>query len=227
MEAETTESLDIQGWKVPDSKDPILLWLGKDKLCLGLFNLDFFFLFPWIYVYIGLEFLGGCCSVTMSHFLQPHGLQHIRLPCSSLSPWVCSNSRSLSRWLHPAISFSVTPFFSCPQFSPASGFFPMSLSLGIKWPKYWSFSFRSVLSMNIQGWFPLGLTALISLLSKGLSRVFSSTQFESINSSLLSFFYGPTLTSTHDYWKHHSFDYMDKVMAKWCLCFLICCLGLS
>ena len=118
MEAETTESLDIQGWKVPDSKDPILLWLGKDKLCLGPFNLDFFFLFPWIYVYIGLEFLGGCCSVTMSHFLQPHGLQHIRLPCPSLSPWVCSNSRSLSRWLHPAISFC-HPLLFLPSIFPS------------------------------------------------------------------------------------------------------------
>ena len=67
----------------------------------------------------------------------------------------------------------------------------------------------SVLPMNIQGWVPLRLTGLISLLSKGLSRVFSSTQFESINSSVLSLLYGPTLTCLHDYWKNHSFDCMD------------------
>ena len=67
----------------------------------------------------------------------------------------------------------------------------------------------SVLPVNIQGWFPLGLTGLISLLSKGLSRVFSKTKFESINSSLLSLLYGPTLKSVRDYWKNHSFDYMN------------------
>ena len=62
----------------------------------------------------------------------------------------------------------------------------------------------SVLLMNIQGWFPLGLTGLISLLFKGLSRLFSSTQSESIDSSVLSLLYGPTLTSIYDYWKSHS-----------------------
>ena len=67
----------------------------------------------------------------------------------------------------------------------------------------------SILPMNIQGWFPLGLTGSIYLKSKGLSRVFSSTQFESISSSALSLLYGPTLTSVHDYWKSHSFDCMN------------------
>ena len=66
-----------------------------------------------------------------------------------------------------------------------------------------------VLPMNIQRSFPLGLTGLTSLQSKGLSRVFSSSQFKSINSSALSLLYGPTLTSVHDYWKNHRFDYMD------------------
>ena len=64
----------------------------------------------------------------------------------------------------------------------------------------------SVLPMDIQDWFPLGLTERISLQSKGLSRVFSNTQFNTINSSALSFLYTPTLTSIHDYWKNHSFD---------------------
>ena len=64
----------------------------------------------------------------------------------------------------------------------------------------------SVLPMNIQDWFPLGWTGLISLLSKGLSRVFSNTTVQSISSSALSFLYSPTLTSIHDYWKNHSFD---------------------
>ena len=64
----------------------------------------------------------------------------------------------------------------------------------------------SVLPMNIQDWFPLGWTGWISLQSKGLSRVFSTPQFKSINYSVLSFLYSPTLTSIHDYWKNHSLD---------------------
>ena len=110
------------------------------------------------------------CSV-MSNSLQ---LQHTRFPCSSLSPGVCSNSCPSSRWCHPTISSSVVPFSSCLQSFPASGSFPMS----------WLFtsggqSIRasaSVLPMNILGWFSLGLTGMISLLSKSFSRVFSSTK---------------------------------------------------
>ena len=68
---------------------------------------------------------------------------------------------------------------------------------------------ESVLPMNIQDWFPLGLIGLTSLVSKGLSEVFSSTQFNSISSLVLSLLYGSTLTSVHDYWKNNSFDYTD------------------
>ena len=70
--------------------------------------------------------------------------------------------------------------------------------LHIRWPKYWSFSFSISPSVKIQHWFPLGLTGLISLESKGLSRVFSNITVQNINSSALSFLYGPTLTSIHD-----------------------------
>ena len=77
----------------------------------------------------------------MSDCLQPHGLQHARLLCLLLSPRVCSNSCPLSRWCHPTISSSVTPFFSCPQSFPASGAFSSESVLCIRWPKYWSFSF--------------------------------------------------------------------------------------
>ena len=112
------------------------------------------------------------CSV-MSDSVQPHGLQHTRLPCSSPSRGVRSNSCPLSWWCHPTISSSVVPFFSWLQSFPASGFFQMSQffasggqSIGAS---------ASVLPMNIQGWFPLGLTSWISLQSKGLSRVSSST----------------------------------------------------
>ena len=109
----------------------------------------------------------------MSASLWPHGLQHTSLPCPLPSPGVCSNSCPLSQWFNPTISSSVTPFSSYPQSFPASGCFPMS----------WLFTSRgqsieasaSILPMNIQGWSPWGLTGLISLQSKGLSRVFACT----------------------------------------------------
>ena len=111
----------------------------------------------------------------LSNSLWPHGLQHTRLPCPSPTPGAYSNSCPLSWWSHPIISSSVVPFSSCLQSFPASGFFPMSQfftsggqSVGIS-------ASASVLPMNIQGWFPLGLTGLISLQFKGLSRVFANT----------------------------------------------------
>ena len=99
-------------------------------------------------------------------------------------------------------------------FSSIRGF-SHELPLHIRWPKCWIFSSNSisVLPMNIQDWFPLGLTGLISLLFKGLSRVFSSTTVESIKCSALSFLYGPTLAPICDYWKNHSFDHMD--LCRW------------
>ena len=112
-----------------------------------------------------------CCSVAKS--CPTHGLQHTTLLCPSLSPRICTDSCPLSQWCHPTISSSVIPFSSCPKSSPASGSFPMSRlftsggqSIGAS---------ASVLPMSIQGWFPLRLTGLFSLLSKGLSRTFSST----------------------------------------------------
>ena len=73
--------------------------------------------------------------------LQPHGLQHTRLPCPSLSPRICSRSCPSSWWCYPTISSSVMPFSSCPQSFPASGSFPNESALPIRWPEYWSFSF--------------------------------------------------------------------------------------
>ena len=73
----------------------------------------------------------------MPDFLWPHGLQHTRRPCPSLSPWVYSNSCPLSQWCHPTISSSVVLFSSCPQSFPASGFFFSELAFHIMWPKYW------------------------------------------------------------------------------------------
>ena len=119
-------------------------------------------------------------SVQSSHWvvsdsLKPHESQHARPPCPSPTPGVHPDSRPLSQWCHPAISTSVIPFSSCPQSLPASESFPMNQlftwggqSIGVS-------ASTSVLPKNIQDWFPWGLTGLISLQSKGLSRVFSST----------------------------------------------------
>ena len=92
---------------------------------------------------------------------------------------------------------------------PASGSFPMSQFFTSSGQSIGASVSASVLPVNIQKWFPLRLTGLISLQSKGLSRVFSNTQFKSTNSSALSFLYGPTLTSIRDCWKNHSFECMD------------------
>ena len=137
----------------------------------------------------------------MSNSLQPHGLQHARLPCPSLSPWVCSNSRPLSWWCHPAIPSSVVPFSFHPQSLPASGSFLMSQLFTLGGQSTGVSVSALVLPINIQGWF--------SLLSKGLSRVFSSTISESLNSPALSLLCGPNLTSIHDYWENCNFDYPD------------------
>ena len=111
-------------------------------------------------------------SSVMSNSLLPNGLQHGRLPCPSLSPGIYSNSCPLNEWCYPTISSSVVPFSSGLQFFPTSESFPMSQLFASVGQRIWASA--SVLPVTIQGWFPLGLTGLISLLSKGLSRVFAS-----------------------------------------------------
>ena len=102
------------------------------------------------------------CSV-VSDSLWPHGLQHTRPSCPSPTPGVHSDSRPLSRWCHPTISSSVIPFSSCPQSFPASRSFQMSQLFAPGGQSIGVSASTSVLPMNIQGWFPLGLTGLISL----------------------------------------------------------------
>ena len=118
-------------------------------------------------------------SVQFSHSvvsdsLQPHGLQHARLPCLLPTPGAYSNSCPSSQWCHPTISFSVNPF-SCLQSFPASGSFLLSQFFASGGQNNRASALASVLPMNIQDWFPLGLTGLISLQYKGLSRVFFNT----------------------------------------------------
>ena len=118
-------------------------------------------------------FLLFSCSV-VSDCLRPHVLQHSRLPWASPSPGACLNSCPLSQWCHPTISSSVIPFSSCLQSFPASASFPVSQSFTSSGESIGASASASVLPMNIQDWFPLGLTGLISFQSKGHSRVFSN-----------------------------------------------------
>ena len=111
----------------------------------------------------------------VSDSLRPYESQHARPPCPSPTPGVHPDSCPSSQWCHPAISSSVVPFSSCPQSLPASGSFPMSQLFAWGGQSIGVSASASVLSMNIQDWFPLGLTGLISLQSKRFSRVFSRT----------------------------------------------------
>ena len=190
--------------------------------------------------------------------LWPHGLQQARLPCPSPTPRTYSNSCPLSQWCYPTISSSVIHFSSCLQSFPASGSFLVSQFFG---QNIGASASASVLPMNIQGWFPLGLTCWSLCSPRDSQKSSPAPQFKSIYSLVLSLFYGPTLTSVHDYWKKSYcwLQYsclenpMDRgtwratvhevakswtllsnwvwlygpLLAKWCLCFLIRCLGLS
>ena len=150
------------------------------------------------------EWLLFSCSV-MSDSLWFHGLQYAMHPCPSLYPGVCSNLCSSSQWCLPTTSSSVALCSSCPQSFPASGSFPIYWHLASCGQSIGASASAPVLPINIQGWFPLELTGLISLLSKGLSRVFSRTtvwkhQFFSVHPS-----YCLTLISVHYYWKNRDY----------------------
>ena len=165
-----------------------------------------------------------CCSVAKSclTLCNPVNCSSPGFPVlQNLS--VCSDSRPLSWWSHPTISFSIIPSSSWPQSFPAWGSFPRSQLFTSGGQSIWASASASVLPMNIKAWFSLGWTGLISLQSKGLSSS-PAPQFKSNNSSALSFLYGPTLTwllEKPQLWLYGSLS------AKWSLCFLICCLGLS
>ena len=123
-----------------------------------------------------------------SDYLRSHGRQHARLSCPSPTPGACSNSCPSSQWCHRTISSSLVPFSSRPQSFPASGSFSVSQIFTSGGQRIGASASASVLPMNIQDWFPLGLTDWIYLHSKGLSRVFSNPTVQNINSLVLSFF---------------------------------------
>ena len=157
--------------------------------------------------------ISRCITAQFSHSvisdsLQPRGLQHARLPCPSPTPGAYSNSCPLSQWCHPISSSFVISFSSHLQSFPASGSFPLTKffasgdqSIGVS-------DSASVLPMNIQHWFPLRWTGLISLRPRDSQECSPTPQFKSIDSLVLSFLYSPTLTSI-DYRKNHSFDQTD------------------
>ena len=150
---------------------------------------------------------GQFSSVTQSCLtLQPHGLQHTRLPCPSPTPGAYSNLCPLSWWCHPTTSSSVVPFSSCLQSFPALVSFPVSQFFTSGGQTIGDSASGSFLPMNIQGWIPLGLTDLISLQSKRLSRILFNTTVQKHQ------FFGAQLSlwsssqSVLDYWKNHSLD---------------------
>ena len=159
----------------------------------------------------------------MCDSLQPHERQYSRLPYPSPSSGACSNSCPFGWCCHPTISSSVVPFSSCLHSFPASGSFLMSQLFASGSQSTGVSASASVLPMNFQDWSPLGLTGLISLQSKGLSRVFSNTtvqkhEFVSAQFSVWSNFHinsWPLVTSY--FWLY------GLSLAKWHLCFLICC----
>ena len=163
---------------------------------------NFIHSFRWYFLRTSVQFSHS----VMSNSLQPYGLQHVRLPCPSPTPGVYSNSCPLSWWCHPPISSSVILISSHLQSFPASGSFPMSQffpsgdqSIGIS-------ASTSVLPVNIQDWFPLGLLVWSPCSPRDPQESSPTPQFKSISSLALSFLYSPTLTYLHDYWKSHSFD---------------------
>ena len=164
------------------------------------------FILVLLLIYRTLKIFIQFSHPVMSTSLWPNGVQHARPPCPSptLRAWL--NSSQLSRWYHPTITSSGVPFSSCLQSFPASGSFQMRQFYASGAQSIGASASASVLPMNIEDWFPLGLTGWITLQSKGLSRVFSNTTVQDINSLALSFLYSPTLTSIHDNWKNHTFD---------------------
>ena len=162
----------------------------------------------------------------MPYSLPPHGLQHTRPTSPSPYPGACSHSCPSSQWCHPTIS-SAVPFPSWLQSFPTSWPFLMTQFFASSCQSIAASASASVLPVNIQSWFPLGLTGLISCCTSNSQESSPALQFEGISSSMFSFFYCPALTSIHDYWKNHSIDLTDLCYQSNKLCFLIHCLGLS
>ena len=136
--------------------------------------------------------------------LQPHGLQHTRLPCPSPSPWICSNSCPLSSWCHPTISSSVILFPSCLQSFLASGSFLMSHLFARGGQSIGASASAPDLPVNIQGPFPFNWLVWSPCCPRNSQESSPTAQFKSISSSVLSLLYGPTLTTVQGYWRNQT-----------------------
>ena len=154
----------------------------------------------------GLETRGHFLVQSLSYdwHLLPYGLRLSKLPCPSRSPRVCSNLCPLNWWCYLTISSAATPFSFCLQSFPISVFFPVSQLFTLGSQSIGASASASVLIMNIQGWYPLGL--IDPYCPRDSQESSPEPQFESINSLVLSLLYGPTFTSIYDYWKNHSLD---------------------
>ena len=142
----------------------------------------------------------------MSDSLWPHGLQHARFPCPSPTPRACTNLCPWSWWCHPIISLSIVLFSSSLQSFPASGSLPVSQFFTSGGQSIWASASASVLPINIQDWFPLGWTGLISLCPRDSQESSPTPQFKSINPLVLNFLYGRLL---------HPYMTTGKTMTRW------------
>ena len=145
--------------------------------------------------------------MVMSDSLWPQGLQHARLPCPSPSLGICSNSCPSSWWCHPAITSSVVPFSSCLLSSVRV--FSSESALHMRRPQYWSFSFSLSPSSKYSGLISFRIDWFDLFAVQGLQESSPTPQCKSSNCLALSLFNCPTLSSIHNYWKTHSFDYTD------------------
>ena len=162
----------------------------------------------------------GCMSVSegsrserlvvQSDSLWPHGPQHARLPCPSLSPRVCSNSCPLSQWRHPTISSPFPPTFNLSQHQGLFQWVSSHQVAKVLELQLQHQSFQWIFRVNfLQDWL-VGTPCC----SRDSQESSPASQFKGINSSALNLLYDPTFTSIHDYWKNHSFDYMDHCQQR-------------
>ena len=196
---------------------------STDNIYVGPIMLLFRYFLLWA-LFWSFGYLVQFSHSIMSNSLQPHEPQHTRPPCPSPNPRVYPNSCPLSRWCHLTISSSVIPFSSCLQSFPTSGSFQMGQFFPWGGQNIGISASTSVLPMNTQDWFPLEWTGWISLQSKGLSRVLSNTTVQKHQ------FFGTQLSlesnsHIHTWPLAKPQPWLDgPLLAKWCLCFLICCL---
>ena len=162
----------------------------------------------------------------MSSSSQPHGLQHTKFPVPHHLP---EFAQVHIVWISDAIqpSHLLLPSSHFASIFPSIRVFSNESILRIRWPEYWSFSFGISPSKEYSGLISLRIDWFDLLAVQGiLKSLLQTPQFKTISSLALNLLYGPILTSIHDYWKVYSLHCMN-LCRQWCLCFLICCLGLS